>query len=41
MTPVGDERQAREEIDRLLESPVWHVGDVGQQNVLANKGTAI
>ena len=41
MTPVGDERAAREEIDRLLSEAGWDVCDMGQQNLLANFGTAI
>lgn len=41
MTPAGDERQAREEIDRLLKAAGWNVCDMGQQNLMAHRGVAI
>jgi len=39
--PQGDEREAREEIDRLLTAAGWSVCDVGQQNLAAYRGVAI
>jgi len=41
MSPSGDERQAREEIDRLLTAAGWNVCDMGQQNLVAHRGVAI
>ena len=41
MSPTGDEREAREEIDRLLTAAGWSVCDVGQQNLAAHRGVAI
>ena len=41
MSPAGDEREAREQIDHLLTAAGWDVCDMGQQNLLAHRGVAI
>ena len=41
MSPLGDEREAREQIDHLLTAAGWDVCDMGQQNLLAHRGVAI
>lgn len=41
MSPIGDEREARERIDQLLTAAGWDVCDMGQQNLLAHRGVAI
>ncbi|MCH7507063.1 MAG: hypothetical protein IID60_07155 [Proteobacteria bacterium] len=41
MSPKGDEREARELIDRLLTAAGWVVCDMGQHNLSAHRGVAI
>lgn len=41
MSPVGDGRQARKQIDLLLTTAGWNVCDMGQQNHSACRGAAI
>lgn len=41
MSPQGDEREAREEIDRLLSAAGWFVCDPDVANLSAHRGVAI
>lgn len=41
MSPQGDEREAREQIDRLLTAAGWSVCDADQANLAAHRGVAI
>jgi type I restriction enzyme R subunit len=41
VSPPGDERQAREEIDRLLTAAGWSICDANRVNLSASRGVAV